>query len=304
LGIVSTQITTAHVQQYRSNVEFLVQQKGSRLRGAVRVESQTGKNAFYDQIGVASAQELTTRHADTPRMDTPHARRRVTLRDFVYADLVDEEDKVRILIDPAGKYTTAAMWALGRSMDDIIIEAVQATAYTGETGSSSTSYDSGMTVDVQVRDTGVSASDWGLNVAKLIEAKKLLDNNDVDPDEPRYIIVNGTQMSSLLKTTKATSADYASVKALVKGEIDTFMGFKFLQTNRITQDGNSDDNCPFWARDGMLLAIGRDIMADIGPRRDKNNATQVLCKMSIGATRMQEDKVGYIECDVSTGPGA
>jgi hypothetical protein len=304
LGIVSTQITTAHVQQYRSNVEFLVQQKGSRLRGAVRVESQTGKNAFYDQIGVASAQELTTRHADTPRMDTPHARRRVTLRDFVYADLVDEEDKVRILIDPAGKYTTAAMWALGRSMDDIIIEAVQATAYTGETGSSSTSYDSGMTVDVQVRDTGVSASDWGLNVAKLFVANKLLDNNDVDPDEPRYIIVNGTQMSSLLKTTKATSADYASVKALVKGEIDTFMGFKFLQTNRITQDGNSDDNCPFWARDGMLLAIGRDIMADIGPRRDKNNATQVLCKMSIGATRMQEDKVGYIECDVSTGPGA
>lgn len=301
---MSTQITTAHVQQYKSNVEFLVQQKGSRLRGAVRVESQVGKNAFYDQIGVASAQELVTRHADTPRMDTPHARRRVTLRDFVYADLIDQEDMIRILIDPAGKYTTAAMWALGRSMDDIIIEAVQATAYTGETGSSTTSYDSGMTVDVQVRDTGVSASDWGLNVAKLIEAKRLLDANDVDPDEPRYIAVNATQMASLLKTTKATSADYASVKALVKGEIDSFMGFKFLQTNRITQDANSDDNCPFWARDGLLLAIGRDIMADIGPRRDKNNATQVLCKMSIGATRMQEDKVGYIECDVSTGPGA
>lgn len=301
---MSTQITTAHVQQYRSNVEFLVQQKGSKLRNSVRVETQQGKNAFYDQIGVASAQELTSRHADTPRMDTPHARRRVTLRDFVYADLVDQEDLVRILQDPAGKYTVAAQWALGRSMDDIIIEAVQATAYTGETGATSTSYDSGMTVDVQTRDAGVSASDYGLNVAKLIEAKRLLDANDVDPEEPRYIAVNAAQVASLLKTTKATSADYSTVKALVKGEIDTFMGFKFVMTNRITTDANSDDNCPFWARDGLLLAIGRDISADVGPRRDKNNATQVLCKMSIGATRMQEDKVGYIECDVSTGPGA
>ena len=74
---MSSQITTAFVQQYSSNVSMLSQQKGSLLRKAVEVESVVGKNAFFDQVGSATAQKRTSRHADTPQMDTPHARRRV-----------------------------------------------------------------------------------------------------------------------------------------------------------------------------------------------------------------------------------
>ena len=137
---MSSQVTTAFVQQYSANVQMLSQQMGSRLRDAVRVENITGKNAFFDQVGVATAQLRTSRHADTPQIDTPHARRRVSLADYEYADLIDDQDKVRMLIDPTSSYAQAAAAAMGRAMDDVIISAALGTAFTGETGSTSTSF--------------------------------------------------------------------------------------------------------------------------------------------------------------------
>ena len=128
---MSSQITTAFVQQYSANVQMLSQQMGSRLRDAVRVESIVGKNAFMDQIGVATAQLRTSRHADTPQLDTPHARRRLSLADYEYADLIDDEDKVRMLIDPTSSYAQAAAAAMGRAMDDVIITAALGTASSG-----------------------------------------------------------------------------------------------------------------------------------------------------------------------------
>ncbi len=300
---MSIQVTTAMVQGYREAVEFLTQQKGSILRSCVREEPIHSKRDFFDQIGVAEAQWKTSRHQPTPRMDTPHSRRSVTTRTAQYSDLIDKDDEIRTIAKLDGKYATAAMWALGRKMDDVIIEAVTAAAYTGETGATQTSYDSNMTVDVQVVSPGGSASDWGLNVQKLIAAKMKLDQGDNDPDEERYIAVNARQIASLLSTTKATSADYNTVKALVEGKIDTFMGFRFKMTNRLLLDGNNDDIVPFWCKSGLLLAVGADLQVDIGPRRDMSMATQVYAALDVGATRMQESKVGYIECDVATGPG-
>ena len=66
---MSSQITTAFVQQYSNNVALLSQQKGSLLRASVYVESVIGKNSFFDQVGVATAQKRVTRHADTPQID-------------------------------------------------------------------------------------------------------------------------------------------------------------------------------------------------------------------------------------------
>ena len=100
---MSLQVTTAFVQQYSANVQMLSQQMGSRLRDAVRVENMVGNNAFFDQVGKATAQKRTTRHADTPQIDTPDARRRVSLLDYEFAELIDDQDKVHA-IDPTSAY--------------------------------------------------------------------------------------------------------------------------------------------------------------------------------------------------------
>lgn len=215
---MSVQITTAFVEQFKANVYHLTQQKGSRLRRAVRVENVVGKNAYFDQLGATSARKRTSRHADTPRMDTPHSRRRVALEDYDWADLIDNEDTIRMLIDPTSQYAEAASMAMGRAIDDAIVTAALATAYTGVDGSTSTSYSSGMTVGVQTVWPGVSAADVGLNVAKLIEAGRLLGSNDVDPDEEKYIAVNSRQISSILKDEKLSSNDYNILRPLVDGK--------------------------------------------------------------------------------------
>jgi hypothetical protein len=291
---MSVQITTAFVEQYKGNVEHLVQQKGSRLRGAVSSETVTGKNAFFEQIGSTTARVRTTRHQDTPRMDTPHSRRRVSLVDYDWADLIDDEDRVRMLIDPSGPYAVAASNAMGRAIDEVIIAAADGTAYTGVAGGTSTSYAAANTIDVQVGIT--PAADTGLNVGKLRAAKQVLDANEAEDDD-RTMVINAKQLQNLLAETEITSSDYSVVKALVHGEVSTFLGFNFIRTELIAVDANSDHKVLYWQNSGMKLAIGSEPSVKISERDDKNYATQVFVSMAIGATRMQEELVGYIECD-------
>ena len=300
---MSIQITTAFVEQYKGNVAHLAQQKGSRLRETVEMESVVGKTAFFEQIGQVAARVRTSRHSDTPRMDTPHARRRVSLVDYDWADLIDQEDKVRMLIDPASQYAQAAAWAMGRAMDDAIIVNAIGTAYTGVDGSIQTAYDTSMTIPVTVKDPAATAGNYGMNVAKLLAAKEMLDSKDVDPDEERFVVLPARQITSLLNSTKTTSADYNTVKALVEGKIDTFVGFKFKRTQRTTLSG-TDDQCLYYVKSGIKLGIGKDASARISERADKNYATQVFYSMIIGATRMEEAKVGIITCNPTGGPGA
>ena len=283
---MSNQITTAFVQQYSNNVQMLSQQKGSLLRSAVDVETVVGKNAFFDQVGSALAVKRTTRHADTPQMDTPHARRRVSLVDYEYADLIDNQDKIRTLIDPTSSYASAAAYALGRAQDDEIIAALSGTAYTGETGSTATALPSSQAIT----ESGTA----GLTIAKLRSAKEILDAASVDPSIARYIAVSPKQITDLLGTTEVTSSDFNSVKALANGEVNSFLGFNFIVSNRLTSAA-SKRLCLVWAMDGCKMAIGQDLMTRIDERSDKGYAHQVYVCQSIGSTRMEEEKVVTIQ---------
>ena len=284
---MSSQITTAFVNQYSSNIQMLSQQMGSLLRGAVDVESVTGEKSFFDQVGSAAAVLRTTRHADTPLIDTPHSRRMVTMSDYEYADLIDDQDKVRLLVDPTSTYARAAAAAMGRAMDDVIIAAAIGTAKTGKDGSTSTALPSSQKV------VHGSAS---LTIAKLLSAKEILDEGSVDPSIPRYIVCAPKQITSLLGTTQVTSSDFNTVKALAQGQMDTFSGFKFIVSNRLGLDSNSHRQVFAFAGDGIKLAMGKEPSARIDERSDKSYATQVYYCMTLGASRMEESKVVEIAC--------
>ena len=263
---MSTQITTAFVNQFSSNITMLSQQMGSLLREAVDVETVTGEKAFFDQVGSAVAQVRTSRHGDTPLMETPHARRMVTMSTYEYADLIDDPDKIRLLIDPTSSYARAAAMAMGRSMDDVIISAALGTASTGKTGSTSTALPSGQKI---------AHGSAGLTQAKLVSAKKILDQNSVDPSIQRYIIVSPEQIEDLLNITSVTSADFNTVRALVQGEVDTFVGFKFIVSNRLNTDSDGNSQVIAFAGDGIKLAVGKDVTGRIDERSDKSYSTQI-----------------------------
>ena len=284
---MSVQITTAFVEQYKSNVFHLAQQKGSKLRDAVRTESIVGKSHFFERIGSTAAVKRTSRHADTPRVDTPHSRRKVTMDDYDWADLIDDSDKVRLLISPQSEYAKAGAYAMGRTMDDVIIAAATGNAFGGVSGGSTIALPAGQKI---------AHGSTGLTIAKLISAKEKLDAANVDPDEARTIVCSAKQISDLLGTTQITSADFNSVKALVQGDIDTFMGFRFIRSERLGLDGNSNRQVLAFTNTSIGLALGKDIQTKISERADKNYSTQVYLCMTIGATRVEDEKVIEIAC--------
>ena len=285
---MSTQITTAFVQQFSANIQMLSQQKGSLLRNAVDSESVNGEKAFFDQVGAAAAVLRTSRHADTPLVETPHSRRMVTMADYEYADLIDDQDKVRLLADPTSTYSQAAAAAMGRAMDDVIITAALGTATTGKDGSTSTTLPAGQKI---------AHGSAGLTIAKLLSAKEVLDANSVDPSITRHIIVSPKQISDLLNNTTVTSSDFNTVKALATGDLNSFVGFNFIVSNRLNTDSNSDRQVIAFASDGIKLAVGKEPSARIDERADKSYSTQVYYCQSIGATRMEEEKVVEIACN-------
>ena len=286
---MSVQIDTAFSQQFSANVQLLSQQTGSILRGGVSEEAVTGEKAFFDQVGAAAAVKRTSRHQDTPTVETPHSRRMVTMDSYEWADLIDDADKVRMLIDPTSTYARAAAAAMGRAMDDAIIEAATGTAKTGKSGGTSTT----MLAAHQIANGSAD-----LTLAKLIEAKKTLDLASVDPSIPRHIAVGPDQIEALLNSTTVTSSDFNTIKALVQGEINTFLGFQFHVSTRLAKSGNIR-TCFAWAEDGIKLAVGKDVMSRIDERSEKSYSTQVYYCATFGATRMEEEKVVQIDCDES-----
>lgn len=307
------QIDQAFVNQFRSNVFHLSQQKGSRLRGGVRTEIQNGQRMFFERLGQDVAIRKTSRHMDTPQIDSDHSRRANTLDDYIWADLIDEEDQIRLLIDPESGYAQASMWAMGRAMDDEIIAAMRGNAYSGQGGTTAVPLPDAQKVLAQ--SSAAIGTPTDLNVDTLRAVKKVFDINDVDESIERYIAVSASQLANLLSQTQVTSADYNSVKALVSGQIDTFMGFKFIRTQRlpqldcgynnstgaiVTAGGNATASnarrCLAWAKTGVVLGIGKDVEVKIDPRPDKNYATQVFARMSVGATRLEEAQVVEVVC--------
>ena len=287
---MSFQITTALIEQYNTTIQVLMQQRVSRLENAVRGESGAfGRNEFFDQIDATAAVKRTIRHGDTPLISTPHLRRRVSLYDYDWADLIDNFDVLKVVADPTSKYVVNAVNALNRAKDDEIIACLAATCYGGMDGSTSYTFD---TTNKQIVHGSV-----GLTLAKLSLAKQKLDQDEVD-SEDRFIVIGSQQLNNLINLTEVKSADYNTVKALVEGSIDTFLGFKFIRSERLSLISTTR-YCYAWQKNTLLLATCSDIITDIGPRRDKNMAVQVYAGLSVGATRMDEKGIVQIQCTES-----
>lgn len=307
---MSQQVTTHMVKQFSSNVWHLSQQKGSRLRGLVRTESLNGEEGFFDYYGPVVAQEKIGRHSDTTYQETPHGRRRVTMNDYFWSDLVDKEDKLRLIHDPEGQYSMAAMMAMGRRMDDIIISAALGDAYDGKSGQNPVPL-----ANANKIGAFAGGASSGLNVRTLRAIKKKYHQNEVD-GEPLYIVCQAEQIDNLLGETELTSSDFNTVRALVNGEVNSFMGFNFIRLERLPvttaittfdastgEIGVGGDSIAVGARrafafagSGLLLALGDDVKGRVDELPQKHYSKQVYASMSMGATRLEESKVVEILC--------
>lgn len=286
---MSSQITETFTRQYKSTVELLLQTKGSQLRRAVMEDSYTGEGGRpVNQIGPVAARRRISRHGDTPLIETPHASRWVEPNDYEWADLIDDQDKLRTIVDSQSAYAQNGAYALGRAMDAEILNAAFATAKTGPQGGSTETFS---TSSYQIASGSV-----GLTVDKLKTAKRKLMAAKVDVrNDPLFIVATSAQHYNLLNETQAISRDYNSAPVLVDGLITRFMGFEFIWMEEVNLS-STDRNVMCWAKSGMHLGMWNDITTRISERADKSYATQVYVKGTFGATRTQAGKVISILC--------
>ena len=292
---MSSQVTENFIQQFGSNFRILFQQKKSRFENWCQVESGiVGSSKSTERLGASDAYDITSRHGDTVYVDTPHSRRWLELQDKGWAELVDEFDKIKMLADPTSPYNMLAVAALNRAKDDLIIAAARGVARTG-TG----------TIALPAAQK-IAVSGAGLTLAKLLAAKEIMDAAEVDEEmmdvdgqinmnTNRVLAVTSQQLTNLYGTTELKSIDFNTVKALSDGKIDTFLGFKFVRTQRLPKVG-TDRFCIAWSKGCVGFGIGKDIVSSIDTLPGKNMSVQVYARESIGAVRLEDAGVVEIAC--------
>lgn len=292
---MSVNIPTHYAQQFATNVQLLLQQRMSKLRGAVTSGAYVGEQASpVDQIGSVDAQVVNSRFEPMTRIDAPTDRRWVFPTNYHLPQLLDTFDKLRLLLDPTSAYVVNATAAMGRAIDTEIISGMRGTNKTGKAGGTSTTLPSAQKVDVAF---GASAN-VGLTVAKLREAKKKLMAAEVDIDtDPLFCAMTAEQHDDLLGEIQVTSMDFNTKPVLVDGKLTSFMGFNFLHCERLTTVTTSVRAVMAWAKSGVHLGVWNDIQHSLSQRNDLSSEPfQVYTKGVFGATRLEEAKVVEIAC--------
>ena len=277
---MSDSITSTFKHSYEMSFHHLAQQKRSRLRNAVKNYSVEGDAIYVSQISATAAHEVTAAHQTTVNTDMTTVVRKIGLRRYVHSPLIDNFDLQKTIVSMESPYVQNAVMAMNRTIDDLIIQAATDVAITGRNGTGTTAIDSNMVV----------TASSGLTVAKLREVSKTLNEQENDPDLKRYMAISSSGLDKLLSQTEITSSDYNVVKALVQGEVNSFMGFEFIRSERLESDSGAKVYLA-WCEDSLGLGIGKDINVSIDKRPDLNNDTQIFVEFFIGASRIREKGV-------------
>jgi len=219
------------------------------LRGAVRTKSATGSQTVkFPKLGRGVAMPRTAPASDVVPMGLDYTPATVSMLDWNASEYSDIFDQAKINFEDRAELVKAIAGAMGRRYDQLIINALVASTPTHQVGN----------------DIGGTNTD--LNLLKLIEAKKLMDAANV-PASGRHFLGHTNGQAALLSTTQITSSDYATVKALIRGEVNQFLGFTFHWVGDMDEGGlpkatNTRSNFA-WHEDAVGMAIGIDIRTTI-----------------------------------------
>jgi hypothetical protein len=273
---MTASISTAFVAQFDAEVKQAYQAAG-KLFGTVRTKTGVvGSTHRFPKLGKGLAQPRIPQ-TDVIPMNVQHSNVTATLEDWSAPEYSDIYDLQKINFDERKELKTAIASAMGRRMDQLVIDALDA-------GASAT----------QV-DDNIGGTNSNLNTSKLRRAKRLLDAAGV-PATDRYFVHSAIGLEGLLGTTEATSSDYNSVKALVSGEVDTWLGFKFIMIEDRVEGGisvasNIRKNFAFH-KQALGLAVGIDMRTEMNYIPEK---TSWLINGMFSAGAIGIDSDGIIE---------
>lgn len=293
-----------YTTQFSTNLELLLQQKGSMLRGRVREGQHVGKMASpVNQIGALALKAPAGRFAPLPQQQAAYDRRWVFPQEGELPQLVDTFDELQTVVDPKSGLVETAVNAVGRAWDDCLILQATGTANLGQDASSLTT-EAFSTANFQIASTFGSSATSGLTVAKIIECKRILRHyhNDLEMDTPTMVI-GSQQESDLLNQVQVVSTEFNDRPVLVDGHVKRFLGFDIVVSERLPQTTvGSVRGVLVFVKSGLYLGVWKDMTNNIDIRTDLSGRPwQVLTQTMYGATRTQPGKVIQILCADTSG---
>lgn len=296
-----TQLPEHFQTDFADNWEHLTQQKESRLENKVRRTTVKGKERTFSQLGKSKMRLITTRNGTTIASDSVMAKRWLRPKGYDEVTHIDQFDHIALgeLPAPESEHVQAHAMAAKRTMDEVIIAALEGTAYIGEDGTTAVDVPASQKVAVDYVASGSTANS-GLTLAKLIRAKFILDKNEIDADG-RYFVHSAKQLSDLLNNVvEVKSSDYNEVKALVDGKVNKFLGMEFVMTELLTLDTATDiRTCIAYQKDKIALGISQEKTVKIDILPTLNHTIQIRTVLMIGATRLEEEGVVLVYTDES-----
>lgn len=295
-------LNSVYAKQYGSNIYMLSQQKGSVLRNYVTIEAMKGEKRTFERIKPTTAVEVTSKYQESPIIETQFDRRTVHGKTYAWGDMLDWGDDLNTLIDPSSAIVRAGGYALGRVIDDIIVNgAFVGKAYEGKEGLTEVDFPESQKIPVTV---GGSGGNSGLNVPKLLEIRSRFGLADIDLDDPEnevYIAVTQRQLDDLARSVDISNKDYDIVRALYEEKTDKLFGINFVRIGqaRLPQtsvSGGISRMCPAWVKSGVVCVLPKEIEMTIGQRLELMNNWYALGKMKAGATRIDDAKVLQVHC--------
>ncbi len=287
---------SAYELQYSRTVYTLAQQQGSKLLPLVSREDLRGEKKFFETVGPTTVRRRTGKFEDSPVIETPFGRRAIIPHDYDWGDFCDPFDEMRMTIDPKMPVVQAGRSAMGRAIDDEIIEAIFGLGWEGDDGRNPVPLP---TSQVCPPTVGGTSGNTGLTLGKLKWIRKRFRQSEIDLDVPGneiYMAISAAQHDDLLGIVQISSSEYNSTKVLVDGEVRKFLGINFVQVERLKVGAGDLRQCGAWIKSGVAVAMPKDITATMGPRADKSNAWYAYLCMSVAAARKEETKVIEVPC--------
>lgn len=291
------------VRQYSDNCYTMAQQKGSRLSNCCTRIKMTGEKTALERVGVTEAEEATGKYGNSPIIETPFDRRWMHAKPYHWGDMVDWKDKLEVLIDPTSIITKAGAYAIGRRIDRVIIEqGIFGAAYGGKDGLTQIEFPDSQKVSITAGATG--ATNASLNIEKLIQARSLICNADIDVDDPNeklYFVYTQKQLDELLRSVDVANKEYSMIYDLYMGRTNTFMGFEFVRLSKdivptVELDGGVARQCFAFAKSIVQYGEPLPVEGRIAERADKQFNWYSYMKFKGGAGRMQDEGVVHIPC--------
>ena len=272
-------LSTAFVTLFDAEVKQAYQ-ASAVLRPAVRIRSGVeGSTYKFPKIGKGVAQVRIPQTDVTP-LNVTYSQVTATLSDYIAAEYSDIFMQAKVNFDERRELVKVVSNAIGRRQDQLILDAL--------TASSATSV-----------GNDIGGTDSNMNVAKLRSAAQTMNTNNV-PMDNRHIIIHASSLASLLSETAVTSSDFNTVKALVQGEINTFLGFTFHVLGDRTEgglikDASNDRTCFAFHKDAVGLAEG------IAPKTEINYVPEktsflIASMFSAGAVAIDDEGIVKIVC--------